>query len=155
MNVIQFHIDHKCYVRIKPLNKEIGCIVSFPKNKLKDIKENTITYILDKNTYQIEVYSIHNVKPKIIQANKINIRLLVVEDIILKTFALDLNKDLIIVDDKKKLFEVLSINIDNEDLKKEQFLCKKFRSLLSGEVDDLEDVEGYQQLVNVFENGGF
>lgn len=76
------------------------------------------------------------------------------EDIILKTFDLDLSKDLITVYDNRKLFDILSINLNKEDTQIEQVLCVKFRKLLHGEVDDLENVEGYQQLVDIFETGG-
>jgi hypothetical protein len=155
LDVIQFHVNNKCCVDVKPLNVEVGCIVSFPANKLTGIKENTITYILDKNVYEIEIYGKNSKQPRKIKASKFNIRLLVIEDIILKALDLGLSKDLIRVEDGAKLFDILSVNISDKDLTIETLLCKKFRKLLCGEVDNLEDVEGYQQLVTVFENGGF
>lgn len=155
MDIIQFHVKNNYYVSVKPIDKLCGCIAEYPENKLKNIPKITKTYILCDKTYKIDYYvNIGNIKKTdTIYANSANIRILVAQDVLLTTLKLGMISTLIIPL-QKNLFETLSIPQTNQEKQKEARLCVEYSKLLSGEVPD-RNVEGYDQLLSYFENGGF
>ena len=159
MNALQqFHIKNRYYVQVKHLPKTPGCFVKFPNNLFINQKKIEKTYILDKDSCIIEMFTLvdgEKIVSKEITATKSNIRLLVLEDIALYTLSLGLSKNLIVTEGDKTLFDMLTVNRSRKDAENELKLCYQFRNLLLGIPNhNITDVEGYSQIVKCFENGG-
>lgn len=157
MNIKQFHIKNKYYVSVNKIPSFYGCIAEFPYNIFSDQDELNKIYILDTDNYIIEhcVTTKGKNKNSNIQACSTNIRLLVVQDIILTAFRRKMSQQLIITKDTdKNLFDILDIPQTTKQSSAEALLCLEFRKLLSGEVSDSK-IDGFDQLFFYFEKGGF
>jgi hypothetical protein len=156
VNVKELHVKNKYYISINPLPKFHGCTVEFPENVFKNRERINKIYLLDEDCL-IEYYLIAQGK-KIadkIQAQNSNVRLLVVQDIILTAFALEISKELMVVEDSNKnLFDLLKIPQTKEEADAEVSLCVEFRKLLAGDVPN-SSIDGFDQLFYYFEKGGF
>lgn len=156
-NIINFHVKNGCYVEIKSLQKINGCFVNFPKNILYNIDPVSKTYIVDEYGWNIELYITkfrRNIASKKIPTLQSNIRLLILQDIILYTFSLGLSKDLIVIENNKKLFDIIKLNVEKEELEKERKLCHNLKQMLLGERAPYNNLEGFSQVLECFENGG-
>jgi hypothetical protein len=162
-DVIKFHIDNNYYVDVKSLPKMQGCCVTFPANHAAKYAETTITYLLENTPWIIEKYELihgQNLNVRKIPTTKSSIRILVLEDILLRTIARKLAQRLIIVDktEGKNVFDALSLEMEGESLVLERDLLSKFRDLIMGKVnhniENPELLEGYRLVLNCFENGG-
>jgi hypothetical protein len=133
-------------------------MVDFPANKFDNIPSLCRTYIFDLETNKIELYIINGSEKiihKTIQACKNNIRLLILQDIFLKTASLGLSKELIILKNTDHLFKILIVPQTPDEKHQEQLLCQAFLDLLAGNIVINSNIEGYQQLVSCLETGGF
>jgi len=162
-NIIQFHIDHNYYVNVKSLPKMAGCCVEFPANHFEKRPKNTVTYLIETNPFRIEIYEVEdgtNLNVRKVDATQSSARVLVLEDILLRTLSRKLAQCLIIVDgtEGKNVFDALSFTMGTRELELEKELLYKFRELILGKVDneveDPELAEGYRLVLNCFENGG-
>ena len=155
--LIKFHILNNFYVRIQPIPHSIGCIVNFPANRFTKTLAIDKIYMLNNDPYSIDLYVLENNKSiltKNVPANNSNIRLLIVQDIILNTFRLGMSKDLVVVEESdKNLFGMLEMPQTREEKELETRLCVNFRELLAGNVVT-SDIEGYEQVLLCFESGG-
>lgn len=161
--VIQFHIDSGYYVKVKPLPKMAGCFAVFPENKFTAQTEANRTYIINTEPSHIEMFHLDygkDIISKKIHIDKIAIRLLILEDILLQTLARKISKSLILVENSydTNVFNILDIPMDEEELELEKELCLKFRELLAGkvwhDVANSKFVECYRVVLECFENGG-
>ena len=158
-----FHIEHKYYIQVKPLPNMIGCIVRFPCNSFINKQEINRTYIINNDPYNIELFNVEKGKQiiqKRIYAQKIAVRVLILQDILLKTLSYNISTKLILVENgkiQKNIFKALNVDMDENDILLEKELCLKFRNLLSGKVEnDIDNVEiakSYRQLLECFEKG--
>ena len=159
--VISFHIKNGYYVKVKPVPNIAGCFVTFPTNLIYSLGELSKTYIINRDRYEIEVYELEKkekIHSKVIHADKYNVRLLIIQDILLKTLLRNMSKSLIVAEGEKTIFDMLSISLDKEDAEIEKVLCLKFSSLLEGEIEhdiDSKIKSSYLQLLKFFESGGF
>lgn len=155
-DIQQLHIDHGYYISVKPLSGSFGCVINFPPNRLKKIPLTHRTYILCPESYGIEIYTAidGHIHSNMVQATSSNIRLLVLQDIMLTAFDRHISKELIVVEDtEKNLFQMLEIPQTKKEKELETQLCVNFRELLAGNVV-ASDLEGYEQVFLCFENGG-
>ena len=159
----KFHIDNNYYVNIKPLDKMLGCYVFFPENVLQNKKSVTRTYIISEDYQEIEVFHTENDKTtsKTTTTKRFNTRLLILEDILLRSISRNISKDLVLIDGGKiqsNIFEIVGVKLSQEDLKLEKELCEFFLVLLDGKaVENIEDpvlLNGYEQVLECFEKGG-
>lgn len=155
-NIIKFHIDHECYIKVVPLKKSVGCEAYFPKSIFLNHNINKKTYILRDDPHAIDLYVTNeDTINKLIPTTKYNIRLLVLQDILLTASFLGLDKQLILIDSDKTLFDLLQLPQSKKDMKLEYKLCEQFRDFLTEDYLELTDaVDGLQQVLSVFENGG-
>lgn len=152
MDIVNFHVKHNYYVSIEPIKNFCGCSVIFPKNKLMNIPELNKTYILYSTNYTIEYYVQLKLKDTI-QAHNNNIKLLVVQDILLTTLRRNMSRHLLL-SKEKRLFELLEFEQTKTQKAEEAKLCKEFSNILSGQATG-SNIEGYDQLLSYFEKGGF
>jgi hypothetical protein len=161
--IIQFHIDSGYYVKVKPLPKLAGCITTFPANKLTAQTETNRTYLINTDPSYIEIFHLEvgkDIISKKIHIDKIAMRLLILEDILLQTLARKISKKLILVegDADRSVFTILDVALDEEELALEKELCLKFRELLAGkvwyDVANSKFAECYKIVLECFENGG-
>jgi hypothetical protein len=158
--LIKFHIDHNYYVKIKPLPRMIGCVVEFPKNIIKKLPEINRSYII--NDKLIDIFHVEtgkDIDTKSVSISKFGIRLLIMEDILIRTIQRQISRKLIFVENRIKdsIFDVLKIDMNKDELILEKELCLIFRGLLAGKVDyevKKEIEESYRVLFNCFESGG-
>ena len=159
--LVQFHIDHNYYIKIRPLPKINGCIAIFPHNLFIPKPIIKRTYIINENPICVDVYNTEHNKTtsKKIDTEKFGIRLLVLEDVLLRTIGMGMSTKLIIVENTEKgdIFSLLKLDMTTEELELERDLCIEFRKLLTGkekcEVKDrLSDC--YERVLECFENGG-
>lgn len=162
-NIIQFHIDHGYYVNVKTLSNIIGCAVNFPPNYIINQPGSNITYLIENNPLRIEVYDLedgHEINFHSLKVTKSSARVLVLEDILLRTLKRKIAQCLILVDENnnKNIFDTLLLEMDDEVLELEKRLLLKFRELILGKVDtEIENIElakGYRLVLDCFENGG-
>ena len=156
-DIVKFHIKHGYYVKVEALPNLMGCSAIFPANVLyeRDVIEKT--YVLNIDPVSIDIYTLEWGKPivsKNVLAYKTNIRLLVLQDLMLYAYSMGLSKDLIVIQDGKTLFELLALDNTKEELTLETELCKSFRKMLAGDIDATSNVEGYQQVLTCFEERG-
>lgn len=152
----QFHINHDYVVVTSGIKNECGCVVRYPKNIFKNLVPMQTTYLIDPPNATLSVYisdydSI--IETKNIQASRINIRLLVIQDVFLTSYKRDIYKDLIMASDNQTLFQMLAFEQTEEEKLLEAQLCDIFRDMLDGNVPS-SNIEGYAQLVSYFESGG-
>ena len=155
-HIKEFHIKHGCYINIKPLEGDIGCEVHFPSNRFDNIPYVVKKYILSADPYMIELYTKVSDKDPVYKDIYVvgsNIRLLVLQDIFITANNLGISKDLIVVEGGGKLFDLLKLPQTREERELETQLCVRFRELLAGNVA-ASDIEGYEQVLFCFENGG-
>jgi hypothetical protein len=94
-----------------------------------------------------------------INVDKIVVRLLITEDILLNTIKRGLSRHLIIIDGgaKHNTFHIIKINLTKEELELEKDLCIRFRKLLLSK-DRKEsngiDISGFEEVLKCFEQGG-
>ena len=162
-DIIQFHIDNDYYVNVKSLPNMTGCFVHFPHNYFLEHPETNITYLIESDPLRIEIYETipgKEMRSNSILVTKSSARLLVLEDILLRTLVRKIAQVLIIVDKtaEKNVFDALHLTLDEEDALLEKELLGKFRNLILGKVDNNilnhELAEGYRLVLNCFENGG-
>lgn len=162
-DIIQFHIDHKYYVDVKTIPKMVGCMVSFPANQFAEQPEAHITYLIESKPLRIEVYDLEEgseINVRKVQVTRSCARILVLEDILLRTLKRKIAQCLIVVDKSKQknVFDALALEMDAGALTLEKELLLKFRELILGKVDTdiLNDelAEGYRLILDCFENGG-
>lgn len=154
MNIRDFHINHGYYIQIKPLPHTVGFASIFPPNKVLGINLLERTYILNSNNYTIELYvkeQNRKIISKEIQATKSNIRLLVLQDLFLYTYSVDISEDLIVTD--TSLWDLLYFDKPKHEVKQELKLYKNFKKTLRGDVVT-ENIDGFDQLLFCLENGG-
>ncbi len=161
--IIQFHRDSGYYVKVQPLPKMAGCMATFPTNRLTIQPETKRTYIVNAEANFIELFNLDcgkDIISKKVHVNKIAMRLLILEDILLQSLARKISKNLILVEDSddRSVFTILDVLMDQEELELEKELCLKFRELLSGKVwygvENSRFAECYQIVLECFENGG-
>ena len=125
--------------------------------------EAHITYLIESQPLRIEVYDLEEGSE--INVHKITVprscaRILVLEDILLRTIKRKIAQCLIVVDKSKNknVFDALALEMDAGALTLEKELLLKFRELVMGKVENniLNDelAEGYRLILNCFENGG-
>jgi hypothetical protein len=162
-DIIQFHIDNNYYVNVKSIPDMIGCFVHFPSNYFLERSETNITYLIEPDPIHIEIYEMapgKDMHSHTVPATWSSARLLVLEDILLRTLARKIAQTLIVVDDTegKNVFDALRLELDAEDALLEKELLSKFREMILGKVDtdilNHELAEGYRLVLNCFESGG-
>ena len=155
----QLHINNGYYIQVESLKTIAGCTVKFPNNIFKNMPPIEKTYILHDDPCDIELYVTsleRSIISKTIPATKSNIRILILQDIMLYAFKIGISKDLIIINDKVKrsLFDVLALKQTRMERELEARLCVGLIDLLAGKINTLaNNVEGYNQIVNFFETG--
>ena len=153
----EFHIQHGYVVKVELLDTQskYGCKVEFPANTFMKLLPVQKTYLLYDNPYAIELLVNYDDETtrRTIEVLATNIRLLVIQDIFLTAHKRKISKDLIIVSGSKTLFDMLEIPQTEAERKLETELCLQFRELLAGNVA-ASDIEGYEQVLSCFENGG-
>lgn len=157
-DILKFHIQNNYYVKVSRVPKTKGCIVVFPQDLIRNYIKTIRTYIITDND-EIEIYNQEDdkIESSVVQAHKINIRLLLFEDILLRTLNRGISRHLIKIEGEKNLFTLLDLGLNKEELEKENSLCLYFRKLLIGKVENdvsLELEKPYLQIVECFENGG-
>jgi hypothetical protein len=143
-------------VKVDSVGNAIGCKAAYPPNRFMQLPSMCKTYLLDVPHVSIEIYIVENeekVSSKVIKASKFNMRLLIIQDVFLTAHARNISKELIMTQEEKTLFQMLKYDLTEEEAKKEEELCLTFRRLLAGEVVS-SDIEGYEQILSCFENGG-
>jgi hypothetical protein len=158
-----FHIQNNYYVNIQPLKTSLGCVVNFPKNVIHNFKNVDITYMISHNYDNIDIFYVEEseTKSKNIQTLIFNTRLLILEDILLKSLQRGISKELVVIDSnriKSNIFSIIGVKLSEEHLNLEKELCSVFLKLLEGNIiKDIKDdllLKGYEQVFNCFENGG-
>lgn len=154
-NLKEFHISHEYVVRIKALENRSGCIANYPANKLMGELKTNKTYLVYSDPCSIDLHIVSDKEStlKNIPALNSNIRLLIVQDIFLHAHRLGISKELIFTEGSVPLFKMLEIPQTKEQQEVETQLCVRFRELLAGNVV-ASDIEGYEQVLSCFENGG-
>ena len=156
--IIDFHIKNGYYVKIKSLDPLNGCLVEFPRNIFRNINQINQTYVLNINPYSIDL-CISDENKKVLAKNNVNatchnIRMLVIEDIVLTAWKKGFPQKLIVTEKNKKILDLLKIEQSNEERRIEIELYEIVKKLLSGESIDDSKIEGCDQVIKVFEKGG-
>ena len=95
--IVKFHIDNNYYVKIQPIPNLIGCTATFPPNLLTNQPGYIKTYTVNEKLSYIEILSTLNKTLRHINVNKIVIRLLITEDILLNTINRGISRHLMII----------------------------------------------------------
>jgi hypothetical protein len=150
-----FHIRNNYIVKITDLDDHAGCSVIYPQNVFNNTPLLQKTYFVFSDPCVIEIFECteSNTVSRTIDAVRTNIRLLVIQDIFLTTYTRGISKDLILIEGSKTLFDMLEIPQTEEERKLETQLFGQFRELLVGNVVT-SDIDGYNQVLLCFENGG-
>ena len=112
--IIQFHIDNNYCVDVKPIPNLVGCCATFPPNILTNQPGYIKTYIVSEYPSYVEVLSsLDKQKTRRIDIDRIVIRLLITEDILLNTINRGLSRHLIVIDGgaKNNTFHIIKINL--------------------------------------------
>lgn len=155
-HIRDFHIKHDYIVKVRGLESRPGCMVSYPANRFGQFPAIQRTYMVFADPCGLEIYTIldgRESQSNVIEAVKCNVRLLVVQDVFLTAHKRGISKELILAEDGKTLFKMLEIPQTEEEKSIETQLCVRFRALLAGDVVST-DIEGYEQVLSCFENGG-
>lgn len=162
IDIVKFHIDHKYYVSIKPIKDVIGFTALFPKNVLTKLPQLHRTYIVCNDGESIEVFDrVESQKCTsiMIDATRFSSRILILEDVLLKTIAYKMSQKLLVIEgsQSKNILELLRFPMSDVEIALEQELCIKFRDLVLGRIDRnirFDLAPSYDMLVKFFEKGG-
>lgn len=156
MNDIQnFHIEYDYYVSVEKIPNSLGCIAKFPNNVFINQDRFDKTYMINLDDLNVEAFVSQNnkiIKSKITSVPKVMIRPIVAFDILINALKLNIREKLIIVEDGKKIFDLLEFDHTNEEAKLEQELCSSFFNYLNSNYDN--GVEGLSQMIDVLNDGG-
>ena len=132
LDIVQFHIQNEYYVKIEPLNS-VGCQAHFPVNILNNVPQITKVYMLNEDSIDLHIYiNDELVTSTNIETEKIQARLVVIQDILLFANTLEITPALIIVEDD--LMKMLDIGLTKEEREQEKELFVIFRDLVSSGV---------------------
>lgn len=156
MNDIQnFHIQYNYYVSVEKISNSLGCIAKFPKNIFINQDRFDKTYMINLVDLNIETFVLQNskiVKSNNTKVSRIMMRPVIAFDILINALKLNIREKLIVVEDGKKIFDLLEFDHTNEEAKLEQELCSSFFNYLNSNYNN--GVEGLSQMIDVLNDGG-
>jgi hypothetical protein len=159
------HYEYDCCTIIKDLPNENGCYVSYIKNIFKNIPQETIEYIIDKDHIKIvKSYTVDSDDTMTYKCPIEAARVAILIDITLKTLDRDLSMENVHVeskeDNKNSIISLFKRPEKQEDILKENILKTIQHKVVQGqncssEVAEHDIEDAYNFLNNLVISGGF
>jgi hypothetical protein len=165
--LIELHYKNDYYIRVQRVIGIDGASVTYPKNMFRNTDENTYIYKSIDDYLIVYKGSLNNKPLCQLKAPNYTHRVLLLEDIFLKSVDNELDADLIfcfddegtLIEGDKPLIRVIPNLCLDEEREKEKLLLTLFYELVlqqdgTEKAIKLEIVDGYRIISNILENGG-
>jgi hypothetical protein len=163
-DIKDFHTQNKYYVKVSPGKDGLSCAVKFPDNIIHDVVRNfSLLYEIEPENNILRKHLIiqKHVEKTELEVYKFMARVLVIQDILILTSALEISLELILIDNPeiKDLAEIFDLDLTLGEQNKERRLFGELGGVLTNRVKtsllDDEDIGScYQLMLDVFDRGG-